>query len=160
MSDAPQQARAPTPTPSPAPTPGHSTSGGRYYPDGRAKANDYQPPPAIHSVWPASFASGGFSVNRDTLRQVANAMKQDIAEVRAVLSDLQENGLLTEIQLGDWDAPSGLAGATSNAFAGITSFVDDLIQAHDAVSERLNSSANAYSDAEANNTALSNGVPI
>ncbi len=149
----------PTPTPTPTPSPGQSTSGGPYYPDGRGKGNDYQPPPALQSTWPASFSGGGeLSVNRDTLRQVSNAMKQDIVEIQAVLSDLRQNGLITEFDLGDWDAPSGLAGATSNAFAGITNFVDDLIQAHGAVSDRINTSVHAYSDAETNNTALSNGI--
>jgi hypothetical protein len=151
----------PTPTPTPAPTPstGKSQGGGQYYSDGRGKANDYQPPPPVHSAWPASFSGGGeLSVNRDTLRQVASAMKQDIAEVQAVLNDLQQNGLITELDLGNWDAPSGLAGATSNAFAGITNFVNDLVAAHGAVSDRINTSVQAYADAEANNTALSNGI--
>ncbi len=85
-------------------------------------------------------------------------MKQDIAEIQAVLSDLQENGLITELDLGNWDAPSGLAGATSNAFAGITNFVTDLIAAHGAVSDRIGTSVQAYADAESNNTALSNGI--
>ncbi len=173
MRDGPQPTPTPTPTPStyspsthnPSPshaaTPSQRTSGGQYYPDGRGKANDFQSPPVIQSTWPASFAGGGgLSVNRDTLRQVYNAMKQDIAEIQAVWSDLRQNGLVTEADLGQWDAPSGLAGATSNAFAGITNFVDDLIQAHDAVSDRINTSANAYSDAETNNIALSNGVSI
>jgi uncharacterized protein YukE len=159
MGAGPQPTPTPTPTPTPAPAQGQGTGGGQYYSDGRGKANDYQPPPAIQSTWPASFSGGGeLTVNRDTLRQVSNAMKQDIAEIQAVLSDLQENGLITELQLGNWDAPSGLAAATGNAFAGITNFVNDLIQAHGAVSDRINTSANAYSDAEANNTALSNGI--
>lgn len=160
MGDGPQPTPAPTPTSSPAPIPSQNTGGGRYHPDGRGKANDYQPPAAVQSVWPASFAGGGFSVDRDGLRQVSTALKQDVAEIQAVWNDLQANGLVTELQVGEWDAPSGLAGATSNAFAGITSFVNDLIQAQDAVSERLNKSANAYSDTEANNVALSNGVQI
>ena len=150
---------APTPTPAPTPGTGQSTSGGRYYPDGRGKANDYQPPQALQSAWPASFSGGGeLSVNRDTLRQVSNAMKQDIAETQAILNDLQQNGLITELDLGNWDAPAGLAGATSNAFAGITNFLADLIRAHGAVSDRINTSVQAYSDAEANNTALSDGI--
>ncbi len=151
---------APTPTPTPAPSPGTTASGsGQYYSDGRGKANDYQPPPPIQPAWPASFSSGGeLSVNRDTLRQVASAMKQDIAEIQAVLNDLQENGLITELDLGNWDAPSGLAGATGNAFAGITNFVSDLIQAHGAVSDRISTSVRAYADAESNNTALSKGI--
>jgi hypothetical protein len=158
MGDGPQP--APASAPSPAPAPSQSTGGGQYYSDGRGKANDYQPAPAIQSAWPASFAGGGFSVNRDGLRQVSSALKQDVAEIQAVCGDLQANGLVTELQVGEWDAPSGLAGATSNAFAGITSFVNDLIQAQNAVSERLSKSANAYSDTEANNVALSNGVHI
>ena len=173
MRDGPQPAPTPAPTPSPPnpspPNPGpsptaassQSTSGGQYHPDGRGKANDFQSPPAIQSAWPASFADGGgLSVNRDTLRQVYNAMKRDIAEIEVVCSDLQQNGLVTEADLGEWDAPSGLAGATSNAFAGITNFVDDLIQAHHAVSDRINTSANVYADAETNNIALSHGVSI
>jgi hypothetical protein len=138
-----------------------STRGGQYYPDGRGKANDFQSPPAIQSAWPASFADGGgLSVNRDTLRQVSNAMKQDIAEIQAVWSDLQQNGLVAEADLGEWDAPSGLASATGNAFAGITHFVDDLIRAHHAVSDRIATSANVYADAETNNIALSHRVSI
>jgi len=85
-------------------------------------------------------------------------MKQDIAETQAILNDLQQNGLITELDLGNWDAPAGLAGATSNAFAGITNFLADLIRAHGAVSDRINTSVQAYSDAEANNTALSDGI--
>ena len=159
MGGGPQPTPTPTPTPTPAPSSGNSSSGGQYHSDGRGKANDYQPPPPIQSAWPTSFAGGGeLSVNRDTLRQVATAMKQDIAEIQAVLSDLQENGLITELDLGNWDAPSGLAGATSNAFAGITNFVNDLVAAHGAVSDRISTSVQAYADAETNNTALSNGV--
>jgi hypothetical protein len=149
----------PTPTPTPAPSTGQSPGGGQYYSDGRGKANDHQQPPPIQSAWPASFSGGGeLSVNRDTLRQVAAAMKQDIAEIQAVLSDLQQNGLITELDLGSWDAPSGLASATSNAFAGITNFVNDLVAAHGAVSDRISTSVQAYADAETNNTALSNGI--
>jgi hypothetical protein len=159
MGGGPQPTPNPTPSPAPASSPGKNSTGGPYYPDGRAKANDYQPPPPVQSAWPKSFSSGGeLSVNRDTLRQVASAMKQDIAEIQAVLSDLQENGLVTELDLGNWDAPAGLAGATSNAFAGITNFVTDLVQAHGAVSDRINTSVHAYTDAETNNTALSNGI--
>jgi hypothetical protein len=159
MGGGPRPTPTPTPTPTPAPGPGKSSGAGQYYSDGRSKANDYQPPPPIQSAWPASFSGGSeLSVNRDTLRQVASAMKQDIAEIQAVLSDLQEKGLITELDLGNWDAPSGLAGATSNAFAGITNFITDLIQAHGAVSDRISTSVHAYADAESNNTALSNGI--
>ncbi len=85
MGGGPQPTPTPTPTPTPAPGPGKSPGGGQYHSDGRGKANDHQPPPPIRSAWPASFSGGGeLSVNRDTLRQVASAMKQDIAEIQAV----------------------------------------------------------------------------
>jgi len=141
---------APQPTPTPKPS--------QYYSDGRGKANDYQPPAPIQSSWPQLSAAGDLTVHRDTLRQVAKAMETDIQDVQATLADLYQNGLVSEGQLGSWDAPTSLASATVSAYAGITQFVNDLVAAHAAVVERINRSANAYNDAESSNTAAVQSV--
>jgi uncharacterized protein YukE len=142
----------------PAQGPGSSP----YYPDGRGRFNDFTHPAPVQSTWPASLVSnaGHLSVDRQALRQVASAMRQDIAEIKAVVADLQANGLVTDLDVGSWDAPSGLATATCNAFAGITAFVTDLINAHEAVSDRITKSAKQYEDTEANNTSLSSGTAV
>lgn len=156
MADGSQRA----PGASPAPAQGQGAGGSRYYPDGRGRFNDFNPPAPVQSAWPASFTGGAgvLSVDRDALRQVASAMKQDIADIQAVLADLQQNGLVTELDVGNWDAPAGLAATTANAFGGITNFVNDLINAHGAVSDRITKSAQLYADTEANNTSLSSGT--
>ncbi len=92
-------AAAPQPTPTPEPTPSQS----HYYPDGRGKANDYQPPAPMQSSWPQLSAAGELNVHRDTLRQVAKAMDADIQDVQVTLSDLYQNGLVSEAQLGSPD---------------------------------------------------------
>lgn len=118
---------------------------------------DFSSPGPVRSAWPATFSgsAGLLSVDRAALHRVAGAMRSDIAHIQAVLADLQQNGLITELEVGGWDAAAGLAAATRNAFAGITSFVNDLIDAHAAVSERITKSALLYEDTEANNTSLS-----
>jgi uncharacterized protein YukE len=132
--------------------------GSPYNPDGTGKANNYQPPPPIESTFPDVGASGNLSVDPATLKQVAKAMQQDITELQATLNDIQSNGLVTSLQVGSWEAPSSLGGATGNSFAAISEFTNDLIAAHQTVIDKINQSAQAYTDAEANNVAAVNSV--
>jgi len=85
-------------------------------------------------------------------------MESDIQAVKSTLNSIQSDGLVTAIDTGQWGAASGLGDATGNAFSAISEFTSDMITAHQAVVDRINQSAQAYRDAEANNTAAASGV--
>lgn len=107
-------------------------------------------------IWPSS--SGRLTVDPAVLTQIARALDADIQAVKSVWDNLVNDGLVTSIDTGLSDAAYGLGEATGNVYSGISQYLDELIAAQQAVIDRINQSAAAYADTEANTTALVNSV--
>ena len=120
----------------------------QYNADGSAKANDFRTPKMPQSAFPASLdASGQFRVSTDRLVAVKNQMGPDLARLQAAWQQLSGNGAFGGA-IGGWTTSDALGGNATNAYEGITQFMQALNAAYDMVIGALGQTAANYADAE------------
>jgi len=120
----------------------------QYNADGSAKANDFRAPKIPQSAFPASLdAAGQLRVNTDQLAAVKNQMGSDLARLQAVWQQLSGDGAFGGA-IGGWATSDAFGGNASNAYEGITQFMQALNAAYDMVIGVLGKTAGNYADAE------------
>ncbi len=120
----------------------------QYNADGSAKANDFRPPKLPESAFPARLDAGSqLRVNRDQLTAVKNQMGTDLARLQATLQQLIGGGAFGGA-IGGWSTAAAFGGNASNAYEGITQFIQALNQAYDLVIGNLGKTVTNYADAE------------
>ena len=120
----------------------------QYNADGSAKANDFRAPKIPQSAFPARLDAGGqLRVNTDQLAAVKNQMGPDLARLQAAWQQLSGNGAFGGA-IGGWTTSDAFGGNASNAYEGITQFMQDLNAAYDMVIGVLGKTAANYADAE------------
>src|SRR5215471_7268206 len=102
----------------------------QYNADGSAKANDYHAPTVPQSAFPTAFpadagAGGQLQVNWDQLTAIKNQMGTDLARLRAVCERLGGDGAMGG-GIGGWDTADAFGGNATNAYEGITQFMQAL----------------------------------
>jgi hypothetical protein len=120
----------------------------QYNADGSAKANDFQPPKLPESAFPARLDAGPeVRVSRDQLTAVKNQMGTDLARLQATWQQLVGDGAFGGA-IGGWGTAGAFGGNATNAYEGITQFIQALNQAYDAVIGNLGQTVTNYADAE------------
>jgi uncharacterized protein YukE len=120
----------------------------QYNADGSAKANDFRTPRMPQSALPASLdASGQLRVNRDQLAAVKNQMGPELARLQATWQQLSSTGAFGG-SIGGWATSDAFGGNATNAYEGITQFMQALNAAYDMVIGVLGKTAANYADAE------------
>ena len=120
----------------------------QYNADGSAKANDFRAPKIPQSAFPASLdASGQLRVNRDQLVAVKNQMGPELARLQAAWQQLSSTGAFGGA-IGGWATSDAFGGNATNAYEGITQFLQALNAAYDMVIGVLGKTAANYDDAE------------
>jgi uncharacterized protein YukE len=120
----------------------------QYNADGSAKANDFRTPRMPQSALPASLdASGQLRVNRDQLAAVKNQMGPELARLQAAWQQLSSTGAFGG-SIGGWATSDAFGGNATNAYEGITQFMQALNAAYDMVIGVLGKTAANYADAE------------
>ncbi|HTS95878.1 MAG TPA: hypothetical protein VMI33_04595 [Streptosporangiaceae bacterium] len=121
----------------------------QYNADGSAKANDYRPPKLPESAFPAGLNTGQeLTVNRDQLSTIKGQMGRDLASLQATLQQLSSNGAFGGA-FGGWDTADAFGSNATNAYEGITQFIQALNAAYDLVIGNLGKTVANYADAEA-----------
>jgi hypothetical protein len=129
-----------------------------YNADGSAKANDFHPPKLPESAFPARLDAGTeVSVSRDQLTAVKNQMGTDLGRLQATLQRLIGNGAFGGA-IGGWGTASAFGGNATNAYEGITQFIQALNQAFDGVIGNLGKTVTNYADAEATTASAASKV--
>jgi hypothetical protein len=100
-----------------------------------------------NSIW-NHHAGKGVDVHRDTLRDVAKALGNDLKELEAALAKVHQKGNVGRAQLGDWDAAIQIGTTLENAYSAFTQYYSELVDCYSGVIERLQKSAGIYHDAE------------
>ena len=125
-----------------------ANNAGQYNADGSAKANDFRAPKIPQSAFPARLDAGGqLRVNTDQLAAVKNQMGPDLARLQAAWQQLSGNGAFGGA-IGGWTTSDALGGNATNAYEGITRFMQALNAAYDMVIGVLGKTAANYADAE------------
>ena len=120
----------------------------QYNADGSAKANDFHPPAMPVSSFPANLDAGTqLRVNRDQLLAVKNQMGPDLARLQAAWQQLSGTGAFGGA-IGGWATADAFGGNATNAYEGITQFMQALNAAYDMVIGVLGKTAANYADAE------------
>ncbi len=120
----------------------------QYNADGSAKANDYRAPKIPQSAFPASLDAGTqLRVNRDQLLAVKNQMGPDLARLQAAWQKLSGSGAFGGA-VGGWATADAFGGNATNAYEGITQFMQALNEAYDTVIGVLGKTVTNYADAE------------
>jgi Excreted virulence factor EspC, type VII ESX diderm len=143
-------------------------TGSGYNADGSGKGNDYATtknydsdggaattPPAVAS-WQVQDPSKVLHVKPDVLNQVADALQQDITNAQSVLQQLEGLGPQLQAAMGQWPTGQSFGYMVQDALTQVTQIHQQLIQAHSALVQRLQTTAVQYGDAEATNTATVN----
>jgi hypothetical protein len=120
-----------------------------YNPDGSAKANDYRAPKLPESTFPATVGRGGteVSVSLDSLSSVKGQMGSDLSQLTDTLSQLQGEGAMGGA-IGGWSTADAFGGNATNAYEGITQFMQALNGAYDEWTGNLGKAVANYSDAD------------
>jgi hypothetical protein len=119
-----------------------------YNSDGSAKANDYRPPKLPESTFPKGLTSGKeLTVDRGQLNAVKGQMARDLARLQGTLSQLSGRGAMGGA-IGGWTTADAFGGNATNAYEGITQFIQDLNAAYDLVIGNLTKTVANYADAE------------
>jgi uncharacterized protein YukE len=125
-----------------------ASNASQYNPDGSAKADDFRPPKMPRSAFPASLDVGTqLRVNTDQLTAVKNQMGPDLAKLQAAWQQLSGTGAFGGA-IGGWITADALGGNATNAYEGITQFMQALNAAYDMVIGALGKTAANYADAE------------
>jgi uncharacterized protein YukE len=125
-----------------------ANNAGQYNADGSAKANDFRTPKMPQSAFPASLdASGQFRVSTDRLVAVKNQMGPELARLQAAWQQLSSTGAFGGA-IGGWATSDAFGGNATNAYEGITQFMQALNAAYDMVIGALGQTAANYADAE------------
>jgi hypothetical protein len=120
-----------------------------YNADGSAKANDYRPPALPESAFPKGLNSGKeLTVDRGQLNVVRGQMAADLARLQGTLSQLSGEGAMGGA-IGGWETADAFGGNATNAYEGITQFIQALNAAYDLVIGNLSKTVANYADAEA-----------
>ncbi len=143
-------------------------TGSGYNADGSGKGNDYSTttnydrdggaatsPPAVAS-WQVHDPGKVLRVKPDVLNQVAEALQQDITSTQTVLQQLESLGPQLQDATGKWPTGQTFGYLVQDALTQVTQIHQQLIQAHSALVQRLQTTAAQYGDAEATNTATVN----
>jgi len=129
-----------------------------YNADGSAKANDFHPPKLPESAFPARLdADTEVRVSRDQLTAVKNQMGTDLGRLQATLQQLIGNGAFGGA-IGGWGTASAFGGNATNAYEGITQFIQALNLAFDGVIGNLGKTVSNYADAEATTASAASKV--
>ena len=125
-----------------------ANNAGQYNADGSAKANDFRTPKMPQSAFPASLdASGQFRVSTDRLVAVKNQMGPELARLQAAWQQLSSTGAFGGA-IGGWATSDAFGGNATNAYEGLTRFMQALHAAYDMVIGVLGTTAANYADAE------------
>ncbi len=120
-----------------------------YNADGSAKANDFVPPKLPPSTFPVGLdASGEVTVNGDQLSAIKGQMAVDLARLQSTLSQLSGSGSFGGA-IGGWDTAYAFGGNATNAYEGITQFIQALNDAYNMVIGNLGKTVANYADADA-----------
>jgi hypothetical protein len=120
-----------------------------YNPDGSAKANDFRAPKLPESTFPKGLTSGKeLTVDRGQLNVVRSQMAADLARLQGTLSQLSGDGAMGGA-IGGWETADAFGGNATNAYEGITQFIQALNAAYDLVIGNLSKTVTNYADAEA-----------
>ncbi|HTW00419.1 MAG TPA: hypothetical protein VMF87_08960 [Streptosporangiaceae bacterium] len=120
-----------------------------YNADGSAKANDFRPPKLPESTFPKGLDSGKeLTVDRGQLNVVRGQMAADLARLQGTLSQLQGEGAMGGA-IGGWTTADGFGSNATNAYEGISQFIQALNSAYDLVIGNLSKTVTNYADAEA-----------
>jgi hypothetical protein len=120
----------------------------QYNADGSAKANDFHPPAMPVSSFPAHLDAGTqLRVNRDQLLAVKNQMGPDLARLEAAWQQLSGTGAFGGA-IGGWTTADAFGGNATNAYEGITQFMQALNAAYDMVIGVMGKTVTNYADAE------------
>ncbi len=120
-----------------------------YNADGSAKANDFRPPKLPESAFPGGLNTGQeLTVNRDQLSAIKGQMGRDLASLQATLQQLTSDGAFGGA-IGGWDTADAFGSNATNAYEGITQFIQALNAAYDLVIGNLGQTVANYADAEA-----------
>ncbi|HUA27817.1 MAG TPA: hypothetical protein VMC03_02945 [Streptosporangiaceae bacterium] len=120
-----------------------------YNADGSAKANDFRPPKLPESTFPKGLNSGKeLTVDRGQLNVVRGQMAADLARLQGTLSQLQGEGAMGGA-IGGWTTADAFGSNATNAYEGITQFIQALNKAYDLVIGNLSKTVANYADAEA-----------
>jgi hypothetical protein len=120
----------------------------QYNADGSAKANDFRPPAMPASSFPANLDAGTqLRVNRDQLLAVKNQMGPDLARLQAAWQQLSGTGAFGGA-IGGWTTADAFGGNATNAYEGITQFMQALNAAYDMVIGVMGKTVTNYADAE------------
>ncbi len=119
-----------------------------YNPDGSAKANDYRPPKLPESTFPKGLTGGReLTVDRGQLNVVRGQMATDLARLQGTLQQLVSDGAFGGA-IGGWVTADAFGSNASNAYEGITQFIQALNEAYDLVIGNLSKTVANYADAE------------
>jgi hypothetical protein len=120
----------------------------QYNADGSAKTNDFHPPTIPASSFPAHLDAGTqLRVSRDQLLAVKNQMGPDLARLEAAWQELSGNGAFGGA-IGGWTTADAFGGNATNAYEGITQFMQALNAAYDMVIGVMGKTVTNYADAE------------
>ena len=125
-----------------------ANNAGQYNADGSAKANDFHPPTMPVSSFPANLDAGTqLGVNRDQLLAVKNQMGPDLARLQAAWQQLSSTVAFGGA-IGGWTTADAFGGNATNAYEGITQFMQALDAAYDMVIGVMGKTVTNYADAE------------
>jgi len=123
-------------------------NGSEYNPDGSAKANDFRPPKLPESAFPMGLNSGKeLTVDRGQLNAVRGQMAADLARLQGTLQQLSGDGAFGGA-IGGWSTADAFGSNATNAYEGITQFIQALNAAYDLVIGNLSKTVANYADAE------------
>jgi hypothetical protein len=109
--------------------------------------------------WTAPRPGGGgqVTVNRDVLRNVAAAMRSELAALDAAVSQLRRAGAGVS-SLQGWPTADGFSGNAANAHTGCLNASVRTGDRHQAAASHLSDSAATYDGAESDSTQAVHGV--
>jgi len=119
-----------------------------YNPDGSAKSNDFVMPKLPKSAFPADLSAGKeLRVNEGKVSSVRGQMSKDVGRLEATLSQLVSEGAFGGA-VGGWSTADAFGSNATNAYEGITQFIQALNSAYGMVGGHLAKSVINYSDAD------------
>ncbi len=129
-----------------------------FHADGSGKANDFHPSGLPRSHWPPGLrADGHISVHRETLTRVGAHMSADMTALRGALSALNGGGA-GGATLGGWATADGMGINSGQAYYGITTFCQRLVDDLDETIGHLRQTFTNYADAELTTATAANKV--
>lgn len=103
-----------------------------------------------------------YDLDRPTLEAVIRAMEQDLVKLESALQKVRGSGNVTTADVGSWSAAVQLADVSGRAYAGTTTYGQQLVTGYKEVIGRLRTALKNYNEAERKATTRNGaaGAPI